>query len=127
VKLVLIALVLCLTVGGQDMPGVVVFPPCAASSHAHQASDIRIALIRIREVTKCGFTYEDLEQNSVEIQPITSTDEKLFQLAGVRFGSKLVKVSLLCEAIRKGGFGILAYCETCRAGFLMRATPDVKD
>lgn len=106
----------------QDKPGVVVFPiPCVTSSHAHRTSDYRIALVKVLEVTTCGFTYEDLEEHAVASEAI-SIDNGLFQLGSVEFGSKLMTVRLTPAEVKKGVFGVLVYCGHCRAGLLMQTT-----
>lgn len=112
------------TLDAQDKPGVRVFPiPCTIAAHTHRATDYRIALVKVLEVTPCGFTYEDLEEHSVAAEGI-STDLELFKLGSVEFGSKLMTVRLARAEVRKGVFGVLVYCAYCRAGLLMQTTTE---
>lgn len=102
--------------------------PCAAVTHAHQASDYRVALVRVSEVRACSFTFEDLQENVVSAEPIIIADcagsPSVAALSSAAFGQKIENVQMLCMAPVKGAFGILVYCAHCRAGFLLRTTED---
>lgn len=106
----------------QDRPGVRVFQiPCQLPSHAHRPSDFRIALVRVLDVTGCGFTYEDLEDHSVPAEGI-STDLRLFELGSVGLDTKVMTVRLPRGEVKKNAFGVLLYCVHCRAGLLVETT-----
>lgn len=120
-KLILLLVALCLF--SQDRPGVKMFPlPCAAATHAHQASDYHVALVKVLDVTPCGFTFEDLEQHTVNLEPIlfdSGDPLPTRALGAVGFGNKHMNVLMLCVVPVKGAFGVLVYCTHCRSGFLL--------
>lgn len=107
----------------QDRPGVKILQvPCARAIHAHQAADYRISLVKVLEISSCGFTYEDLKERTINVEPIlfdAGDTASTRMLDAVGFGNKRMNVFMRCAVPMKGAFGILVYCAHCRAGFLL--------
>lgn len=119
----LIAIFLCVSSFAQDRPGVKILPiPCSVN-HEHQTSDCRIAIVRVTGIISCGFTYEDLGDQSISMDPILfdASDPGLTRLvASATFERQNLKLLMHFQQPVKGAIGILVYCSHCRAGFLIK-------
>jgi hypothetical protein len=88
-----------------------------ANAHAHQYSDIRVALVEVSQTDGCGFSYIDLENNSVGMdQHFLYSDVFVATRQNETAGGKtamLTKISR--ESIKRGERGLAFYCSHCNA------------
>jgi hypothetical protein len=100
---------------------------CSGTGHLHQYSDIRIAAVEVMNVEECGFSYVDLEENTVGLDnhfffdiglEIIQVEKKaansgLYQTAGATRGS-----------IKRGLRAIAVYCQGCKAVINLKPLSD---
>lgn len=96
---------------------------CAATAHSHQYGDIRMAVIEISNVNQCGFSFANLEENTIgpdnsfqfaqnfEVIKIEQKDKK---------AASFVKTDLSAKAIRRGTRAIAVYCSVCKTVFSVK-------
>jgi hypothetical protein len=103
---------------------------CATAQHAHQYSDIRIAAIEVTKADDCGFSYADLETNTVGIDNHLqfTHDFEIIQL--VRTSSEkfdeIVTVERPKRRVKQGMRGVAVYCMGCMTIFNLKPLPTDK-
>ena len=98
-------------------------PGCAAATHAHQYSDLRMAMVEVSEVNQCGFSFANLESNTVGLDNALqySHDFVLVKVASKdKNTSTLVKTNLTRTSVKKGMHGVAVYCAVCKTVFTLR-------
>jgi hypothetical protein len=92
--------------------------PCTVS-HAHQYSDLRLAIIEVGKVEKCEFYYSNLEERTTPADPLIFDVE--FELSLVQWSEDRTAVKRIEKArLKQGVIGICIYCSYCRACVSMR-------
>lgn len=93
-------------------------PVCSGTGHSHQYSDIRIAAVEVMKVEECGFSFVDLEENTVGL------DNHFFFDVGfeiIQFEKKAANSGMYQTAgatrdsIKRGLRAIAVYCQGCKA------------
>jgi hypothetical protein len=103
---------------------------CAGDAHAHQYGDIRMAVVEVNSIDQCGFSFVDLEENTVGM-------DNSFQFADdfevVRIEQKgqqtsaFVKVEIPRKAVKKGMRALAVYCAACKSVFSLKPYGDQHD
>ena len=132
-SIMIASILMCLVIPGiaannkSEPPG---NSACAGAAHAHQYSDVRMAVIEVNHVSPCGFSYINLEDNTVgidnsfqfahdfEVVRIEQNNEK---------ASNFAKVQMSRKAVRKGMRAIAIYCSACKAVFSLKPYGDQND
>src|SRR5688500_17310520 len=92
--------------------------PCRLA-HAHQYSDLRLAIIEVGKVEKCEFYYSNLEERTTPADPLIFDVE--FELSLVQRSEDKTVVKRVEKAkLKQGVMGICIYCSYCRACVSMR-------
>jgi hypothetical protein len=96
---------------------------CPVPAHAHRYSDVRIADIEVNKVDSCGFSFADLEDNSVGVDNflqfsnefcITRTESNKQQSTQYR------TIKMPKKDLKEGMRGAAIYCAYCKAVFTLR-------
>ena len=96
---------------------------CGGTGHTHQYSDIRIAAIEVTRVEECGFSYVDLEENTVGLDNHFSFDSGFEIIQVAKKAEKSGEFHMLGATrkdVRKGMRGVAVYCMGCRAVISLR-------
>ena len=92
------------------------------AQHAHQYSDVRVAPVEIKDKDDCGFSYMDIEQNSIGLdQRFIFADDFVASREESQSGRKevlLVQVSK--DALKSGERGLAFYCSHCKTIFSLK-------
>ena len=132
-SIMIASILMCLVIPGiaannkSEPPG---NSACAGAAHAHQYSDVRMAVIEVSNVSQCGFSFVDLEENTVgidnsfefardfEVVRIEQNNEK---------ASNFAKVQMSRKDVKKGMRAIAIYCAACKAVFSLKPYGDQHD
>ncbi len=93
---------------------------CAPSEHRHRYSDLRIALVEVKEHDACGFRFSDLER-PVSDRVQLDADFTLAEVQPVGESRDLHTTSLPPSALRAGLRGLIVYCGVCRTVFSLKS------
>ncbi len=96
---------------------------CTGVSHAHQYSDLRIAAVEVSKVDECGFSFADLEQQTVGLDNHLdfSSDFRVLQIDKGDQGSQIMQTLEMNKKVFKRGIrGVAAYCSACKTVFTFR-------
>jgi hypothetical protein len=131
-KIMLSLLILCCAVTAAGQDGASRFVPknntaginnCTGAPHDHRWSDLRMIAVEVREKESCGFSYVDLETNTVgldnhaEFSPFFSLSRFLKDGGESK---DIQRDELAKKAIRKGIRGIAIICQHCKTALTMR-------
>ncbi len=87
-----------------------------ANAHSHQYSDIRVALVEVSQTDDCGFSYVDLENNSVGMdQHFLYCDEFVVTKQDKAAGGSALLIKVSKDSIKRGERGLAFYCSHCNA------------
>jgi len=92
------------------------------TAHAHQYSDIRVTPVEIKDTDDCGFSYLDIEQNSVGLdQRFTFADDFVASHEESESGRKQVRlIEVPKDALKRGERGLAFYCSHCKTIFSLK-------
>ena len=96
---------------------------CAGAAHAHQYSDVRMAIIEVNDVTQCGFSFINLEENTVGMDNSFHFDHDFEVVRNEQNGentTNFAKVQIPRKAVKKGMRAIAIYCAACKAIFSLK-------
>ena len=95
---------------------------CSGATHAHQYSDVRVAFVELRDIDDCGFSYLDIEQNSVgPDQQFAFCDDFVASRQESNPRTKEVRlIEVQRESLKKGARGLAFYCSHCKTIFSLR-------
>lgn len=96
---------------------------CMAEPHAHQYGDIRMAMIEVTQADQCGFSFADLEENTVGLNnsfQFASNFQVLRMEQREKKNLAVVKIELSKKAIKRGMRGLVTYCSVCKNVFTFR-------
>ena len=96
---------------------------CTLGAHAHQFNDLRFAAIEVVKVSKCGFSFVDLEEHTVGpdnyfqfanefvVVNVTSNQKSSSSFEMREMSKKSVKENSRCLAM---------YCYVCKVAFSLK-------
>jgi hypothetical protein len=90
---------------------------CAGGTHQHQYSDLRVAMIRIRDVDDCGLSYVDLEDNTTGLDHRFEFSDDFLASRAEDEGSesKTFRVNRLTrDKVKRDQQGLAFYCAYCK-------------
>ncbi|HWP45192.1 MAG TPA: hypothetical protein VNO14_18260 [Blastocatellia bacterium] len=102
-------------------------PSCAGTGHSHQYSDIRIAAVEITGVDECGFSYVDLEQNTVGLDNYFTFDRGLEIIQVEKRAENAGEYQMIVASpknIKPGMRAVAVYCLGCRAVLNLKQLKD---
>ncbi|HWP44599.1 MAG TPA: hypothetical protein VNO14_15235 [Blastocatellia bacterium] len=103
---------------------------CTEGSHSHRHSDLRIAVVEIRDIDECGFSYVDLEDESAgqdnrmvfaeDFAVAREMTDKKEKDDPLEFRNVLQPKTRL----KRGSRGTILYCLPCRTAFVFKPISD---
>lgn len=99
-------------------------PLCSSAGHNHGFSDIRIAAVEITSVDNCGFSYVDLEENTVGLDNhfVFDSSLEIIQIEKKAKNSGLFQtIGASPRDIKRGMLAVAVYCAGCRAVLNLRS------
>ena len=93
-----------------------------AGQHSHAIRDLRNALIEVERIEGTTLYYADIEAQEVgpDLKVEVGPEFGLFEVGVEKDKWTLKPVK---RAVRKGDFGILSYCDYCKAAISLRLLP----
>lgn len=131
-KIMISLYILCCAVIAVGQEGVSGFVPnrhpagnnaCAAVPHEHRYSDLRIIPVEVQEMGSCGFSYVDLELNTVGLDNHAQFAPDFVLTRSLDDNGKsqdLLMDKLAMKAVKKGMRGIAIICQHCQTALTMR-------
>jgi hypothetical protein len=100
---------------------------CAAAPHEHRWSDLRIIPVEVQKMDSCGFSYVDLELNTVgpDNHAQFAPHFTLTRVEDNGMSQDILMDKLAMKAVKKGVRGIAIICQHCQAALTLR--PFTKD
>lgn len=120
-----IVCVLFLVVGsmGQKSQQAILDSDCTLAGHAHQFNDLRFAAIEVVKVSKCGFSFIDLEEHTVG-------PDNYFQFANdfvivtvtrnQKSGSSFEMQETSKKAVKENARCLAMYCHVCKVALSLK-------
>jgi hypothetical protein len=101
---------------------------CATAQHAHLYSDIRIAAVEVTRTDSCGFSYADLESNTVGLDNHLQFTQafEIVQILKAASGKydEMVAVERQKSKVKQGMRALAVYCMGCMTVFNLQILPD---
>jgi hypothetical protein len=123
---ILCLLFLVVVSAGQKSPRATPESDCALGAHAHQFNDLRFAAIEVIKVSKCGFSFIDLEEHTVG-------PDNYFQFANdfvvvnvtrdKKSGASFEMREMSKESVRESARCLAMYCHACKVALSLKPMP----
>jgi len=99
---------------------------CSIATHHHRYSDLRVASIEIENVDTCGFSYMDMENNTVGPDKYLkfASDFMVTKVEQHDASEQIYKtVNLPRKAVKDHEHAIVVYCSSCKEAISLKINP----
>lgn len=99
---------------------------CTNASHAHQFSDLRFAAIEVLKVSKCGFSFADLEEHTIGPDNYFQFSNDFVVVDVTRdkkSGTSLEMRERSKDSVKENARCLAMYCRACKVAFSLKPMP----